>query len=29
VRTLDEMLASPDEVALLSTWAVLHLFRPF
>ncbi|HEY8377542.1 MAG TPA: hypothetical protein VIK91_13700 [Nannocystis sp.] len=29
VRTLDDLLASPDELALLSTWAVLHLFRPF
>lgn len=29
VRTLDEILVSPDEMALLCTWAVLHLFRPF
>ena len=26
---LDEVLASPDELALLSAWAVLHLWRPF
>jgi hypothetical protein len=29
VRALDEVLVSPDELALLSAWAVLHLFRPF
>ena len=26
---LDSLLASPDELALLSAWAVLHLWRPF
>jgi hypothetical protein len=28
-RALDAMLCGPDEMALLSTWAVLHLLRPF
>lgn len=28
-RALDSMLHGPDEMALLSTWAVLHLLRPF
>lgn len=26
---LDDVLASPDELALLCTWAVVHLWRPF
>lgn len=29
VRALDDVLCSPDEAALLSAWAVLHLWRPF
>lgn len=28
-RALDAVLSGPDEMALLSTWAVLHLLRPF
>jgi hypothetical protein len=28
-RALDVVLASPDELALLAAWAVLHLYRPF
>ncbi len=28
-RALDACLAGPDEMALLCTWAVLHLLRPF
>src|SRR5574338_548592 len=28
-KALDAMLVGPDEAALLSTWAVLHLIRPF
>jgi hypothetical protein len=28
-RALDAVLASPDELALLAAWAVLHLYRPF
>lgn len=28
-RALDACLVGPDEMALLSTWAVLHLLRPF
>lgn len=28
-RALDALLLGPDEMALLSTWAVLHLLRPF
>lgn len=26
---LDQVLCSPDELALLSAWAILHLWRPF
>lgn len=29
LRALDDILVSPDELALLSAWAVLHLWRPF
>lgn len=29
VRALDDLLISPDEMGLLCTWAVLHLYRPF
>lgn len=29
VRALDDLLVGPDELALLSAWAVLHLLRPF
>ena len=29
LRALDDILVSPDEMALLSAWAVLHLWRPF
>jgi hypothetical protein len=29
VGALDDMLCSPDELWLLSTWAALHLIRPF
>lgn len=29
VKALDDVLASPDELELLSAWAVLHLWRPF
>lgn len=29
LRALDDILVSPDEIALLSAWAVLHLWRPF
>jgi hypothetical protein len=29
VAALDDVLASADELALLITWATLHMFRPF
>lgn len=29
VSALDDILVSPDEMALLSAWAVVHLIRPF
>lgn len=29
VSALDDVLVSPDELALLSAWAVVHLVRPF
>lgn len=29
LEALDNLLISPDELALLITWAVLHLYRPF
>lgn len=29
VKALDEVLVGPDELALLSAWALLHLLRPF
>lgn len=29
VAALDDVLVSPDEMALLSAWAVVHLVRPF
>lgn len=29
LHALDDILISPDELALLSAWAVLHLWRPF
>lgn len=29
VAALDDVLASPDEMALLSAWALVHLWRPF
>ena len=29
VKALDEILISADELAMLATWSVIHLFRPF
>lgn len=29
IAELDEVVSSADELALLCTWAILHLFRPF
>ena len=29
MAALDDVLASPDELALLCAWAVIHLWRPF
>jgi hypothetical protein len=29
IGALNAVLVSPEELALLSAWAVLHLYRPF